>query len=171
MSEAPKKIGRPSGYNEVTAKTICRHVYKLALLGATDKQVADFFSVSQNTIDNWKKEHPEFLGSLNKGKDEADARVAQSLYRRALGYSHKAVKIFNQQGAIIEAPYIEHYPPDTTAGIFWLKNRQSGKWRDKTDHEHTGKDGAPLIPEVSDTDLARRLAFLLTKGADNEPAD
>lgn len=127
------KVGRPSSYNEETAKTVCRHAYKLGLLGHTDKQIADFFEVSEQTLNTWKSSHPEFLESLNRGKDEADAKVAQSLYRRALGYSHKAVKIFNNQGEIIKAPYVEHYPPDTTAGIFWLKNRQSGKWRDKTE--------------------------------------
>lgn len=127
------KMGRPSSYNEETAATICRHAYKLSLLGSTDKQVADFFDVSEQTLNTWKNVHPEFLESLNKGKDEADARVAQSLYRRALGYKHKAVKMFNHQGEIVQKEYIEHYPPDTTAGIFWLKNRQSGKWRDKTE--------------------------------------
>jgi len=130
------KIGRPSSYNEETAKTICKHAYKLSLLGSTDQQLADFFEVSDTTIDTWKKEHPEFLGALNKGKGEADSKVAKSLYQRAMGYSHKAEKIFNNQGEIVRAEYIEHYPPDTTAMIFWLKNRQSAKWRDKQDVEH-----------------------------------
>jgi hypothetical protein len=127
------KVGRPSSYNEETADVICKHAYKLALLGATDVQLANFFDVSHGTIDTWKKEHAEFLGAINKGKDEADANVSKSLYRRAMGYSHRAVKIFQHQGEIIEAPYIEHYPPDTTACIFWLKNRQTAHWRDKTE--------------------------------------
>jgi hypothetical protein len=69
------------------------------------------------------------------GKATADARVEQSLYRRALGYSHDAVKIFMPAGAVapVIAPYVEHYAPDTTAAIFWLKNRRPDECRDKTD--------------------------------------
>lgn len=157
-------MARPSAYNEETARLICQHAYKLCLLGATDKEVADFFAVSETTIDNWKLKHPEFLGSLNKGKQEADANVANKLYRRALGYKHKAVKMFNHQGVIVREEYIEHYPPDTTAAIFWLKNRQSGKWRDKTDHEHSGPNGGPIETKATpDIELARKLAHLLDK--------
>ena len=53
------------------------------------------------------------------------------LYERANGYSYDAVKIFcSRDGEIIEAPYVEHVPPDVTACIFWLKNRRPQDWRD-----------------------------------------
>lgn len=128
--------GRPTEYKEDYAEK----AYKLCLLGATDKQLADFFEVSEQTINTWKQAHPEFLESLRLGKDEADANVANSLYRRALGYSHDAVKIVANATTKEEhiVPYTEHYPPDTTACIFWLKNRQKNKWRDKTEQEHSG---------------------------------
>ena len=71
------------------------------------------------------------MESLTRSKAEADAQVEQSLYRRATGYSHKSEKIFNFQGEIIRAQTVEHYPPDTTAMIYWLKNRQPDKWRDR----------------------------------------
>ncbi len=57
-----------------------------------------------------------------------------------MGYSHEAVKIFcDKDGNITEAPYTERYPPDTAACIFWLKNRQPDKWKDKQDLEHSGE--------------------------------
>ena len=110
-----KKRGRKSEYRIEYAD----QALKLCLLGATDKELSEFFSVSEQTLNKWKKDYPEFLESLKKGKNIADANVASRLYNRAIGYNCKATK------------FIEHYPPDTTAAIFWLKNRQPEKWRDK----------------------------------------
>jgi hypothetical protein len=93
----------------------------------------------QRTIHRWKSQHEEFCHSLRAGKEEADARVERSLYQRAVGYEHEAVKIFMPAGAEapVYAPYIEHVPPDTNASTFWLKNRKPGEWRDKTEVEVT----------------------------------
>jgi len=147
---AKNRQGRPTDYRPEYDE----QAFRLCLLGATDKMLADAFDVSEQTINAWKQAQPSFLESLTRGKVKADADVASSLYRRALGYSHDAVKIFNQNGAEMVVPYTEHYPPDTTAAIFWLKNRQSGKWRDR--QEHTGADGGPMqvqfpgLPELFD---------------------
>ncbi|KJS85074.1 MAG: terminase [Peptococcaceae bacterium BICA1-8] len=105
--------------------------YKFCLLGATDKDLADFFEVSEQTINNWKKEHKEFYLSLKKGKIEADSVIAQKLFHRAKGYEHPDVHISNYQGEITTTAITKHYAPDTTAAIFWLKNRQPQYWRDK----------------------------------------
>lgn len=126
--------GRPSAYQEEYSG----QAKKLCILGATDTDLADFFDVSQVTINAWKHKHPEFLKALKTGKEIADERVERSLYHKATGYSFDAVKIFNHQGKIITAEYREHIPPDTTAMIFWLKNRRKDDWRDKRDHEHSG---------------------------------
>lgn len=138
----PAPVGRPTKYEEAYVE----QGYKLCLLGATDKELADFFEVSEATLNNWKLEHPKFLESIKSGKDDADSTVAQSLFKRANGYSHEAVKIVadSKTQTSIAVPFTEHYPPDTVACIFWLKNRQKGKWRDKQDHEVTGKDGMPI---------------------------
>lgn len=111
---------------------------KLCALGATDKEMADFFSVSLSTLNLWKIEHTEFSESLQRGKDIADKRVEEALYSRAMGYSHEDVDIRVVDGAIMETPLIKHYPPDTTAAIFWLKNRKPEQWRDKQELEHSG---------------------------------
>ena len=133
--------GRPSSYRQEYAE----QAHKLCLLGATDADMADFFGVSETTLNHWKQAHPKFLASLTHGKAYADANVAERLYQRAMGYSHEAVKIFMPSGTAepVYAPYTEHYPPDTPAASLWLRNRQSGKWRDRV--EHTGAEGGPLV--------------------------
>ena len=123
-----KKRGRKSEYRIEYAD----QALKLCLLGATDKELSEFFSVSEQTLNKWKKDYPEFLESLKKGKNIADANVASRLYNRAIGYNCKATKFATSNGKITDSKeFIEHYPPDTPAAIFWLKNRQPEKWRDK----------------------------------------
>lgn len=135
------KRGRPSLYKPEYAAQAA----KLAALGATNAAMADFFDVAPATFDNWLAEYPELLGAVKTAKDELDSQVVRSLYHRAMGYSHPAVKIFiDKKGAPVEVPYTEHYPPDTVACIFWLKNRQPATWRDRKALEHSGPDGTPL---------------------------
>lgn len=125
------EMGRPSSFRP----EMVEQAYQLALLGLTDAEMARVWGVCEATVNNWKVEHFDFLESLQRGKDAADAAVAGRLYQRAMGYSHPAVKIFNDQGAPLVVDYTEHYPPDTGACIFWLKNRQRAKWRDRQDVE------------------------------------
>jgi hypothetical protein len=139
----PRGPGRPSSYKPEYVE----QAEKLCKLGATDAEIANFFQVEERTINRWKRDHPEFCQSLKRGKTLADAKVAERLYRRAVGYSHESVKIFNNGGEPLVVPYVEHYPPDTAAAIFWLKNRQSAKWRDKHNHEHSGLGKGPIQHE------------------------
>lgn len=124
-----KRTGRPSSFREEYVE----QVRKLCLLGAKDEEIANFFNVAVSTLSLWKTTHPEFSAALKEGKAAADSVVADSLFHRAKGYSHQAVKIMQYEGEPIEVPYVEHYPPDTTACIFWLKNRRPELWRDKTE--------------------------------------
>lgn len=111
-------------------------------LGFTDFEISQLFGVSESTIHEWKLAHTDFALALKGAKPEADERVKQSLYHRALGYKHDAVKIMTVDGKVKKVPYTEVFPPDTTAAIFWLKNRQPRDWRDRI--EHTGADGEPV---------------------------
>lgn len=117
--------GRPSSYKDEYA----RQAKILCELGATDQQLADAFGVSTVTINAWKAEFPEFLNSLKVGKEPADDMVERSLFQRALGYSHPEDDIRVIDGQIVITPTIKHYPPDTTACIFWLKNRRPEQYR------------------------------------------
>ena len=115
-----------------------------AQLGATDREIAETLEVSERTLNYWKGEHPELVEALKLGKEAADERVERALYHRAIGYKHDAVKMFQAGGEIISESYVEHYPPDTTAAIFWLKNRRPKEWRDKIQQELSGPDGGEL---------------------------
>lgn len=125
VAKTKKKKGRPSVYQAEFAQIAYRH----CLLGATDKDLAAAFDVSEKTINTWKEKHAKFLQSLKKGKADADATIAESLFHRAKGYSHKAVKIMQHEGVAFDHEYTEHYPPDTAACIFWLKNRRPDQFR------------------------------------------
>jgi hypothetical protein len=134
-----------------------------ARLGGTDEQIAEMLGVSVDSITRWKQKHPDFCGALKLGKDEADDRVERSLFERATGYSHPDVHVSNFQGDITLTPITKQYPPDTTAGIFWLKNRRPKEWRDR--QELTGAGGEPLMPKPDAVEIAKRVAFLLQSGA------
>jgi len=124
MSESIKRRpGRPSAFQDWMAP--CARV--LYELGATNSDVARAFQVNEDTVYAWIEAHPEFSDSL-KAKAMADERVVRSLYERATGYV---------------APDGSHIPAHPTAIIFWLKNRQAAKWRDKTEvHTQTATDHA-----------------------------
>jgi len=129
---APETRGPQSTYRDEFA----REARKLCDLGATDRDLAEFFGVTTVTIWRWQARFPEFSASLNRAKDAADDRVERSLYSRATGYTYDSEKVFNNDGVITRVKILEHVPPDVTACIFWLKNRRSSEWRDKTDHDH-----------------------------------
>lgn len=142
--------GRPTLYKEDYAK----QAKKLALLGATDQEMADFFEVDVRTIYRWKHDHDAFCHALKAGKDVADERVERSLYQKAIGYEQDEVKIFMPGGASepVYAPFRAKIAPDTTAAIFWLKNRRSKDWRDKTEQEVSGQlTVSKVVREFVDT--------------------
>ena len=139
------KMGRPSKFDGINLD----QVKKLVLRGWTDLQMAEFFFVDESTWTRWKEKHENFRTALKDWKIEADAIVERCLYERATGYSHPEDKIFKPAGedpTIV--PTTKHYPPDTVAGIFWLKNRQPDRWREKQGLEVTGPDNKPLKWEI-----------------------
>ncbi|PWB21332.1 hypothetical protein [Comamonas sp. JNW] len=139
--------GRPSKYKPEYAD----QAKKLCMLGMTDKEMASFFGVAESTFNLWKTAHPEFSESLKGGKDLVDAEVAAKLYHRAMGYEHEDVHVSNYQGVITVTPLVKHYPPDTTAAIFWLKNRQPQRWRDKPDEGGEGENAQPVPVKIQVT--------------------
>lgn len=119
--------GRPSSYKDEFAEM----AYEIALLGATDHDLARIFGVSEQTINNWKIEHEEFSLSLKRGKEFADAKVALSLFQRATGYQCPDTHFSSYEGFVTATSYTKHFPPDPTSAIFWLKNRRPNQWKDK----------------------------------------
>lgn len=104
----------------------------LAKTGATELEIADCLGISHNTFLDWQARYPRFLRSLELGRKQSTKRVERALFHRAIGYSHDAVKIFNDKGEPVIVPYREHIAPDTNAAIFWLKNRKPEAWQDRT---------------------------------------
>lgn len=127
MSEEKNPGGRPSKFNDKIADKII----KLAEEGKTEEQISEIIGVHVNTLRNWKGKHPEFLWAIREAKLTADELVEASLFSRAVGYSHPEVKVFCQDGQIIEHVVQKHYPPEVQAQQFWLKNRRPDEWREK----------------------------------------
>lgn len=121
-----KVMGRPSKFDT----TNLEHVSKLYLRGFTDHEVADFFKISESTLNLWKIAHPEFSESIKDWKKAADDRVERSLYERAVGYTHESEQVFCYLGKIKRAKTLKHYPPSEIAGFFWMKNRRPEQWRE-----------------------------------------
>lgn len=156
--------------------------FRLCLLGATDKEMASFWGVSEDTVNEWKKVHPEFSVSIKAGKIDADTKVAASLYKRATGYEYRETT-FEKIGAgetttevgedsietIEQDTYkkkvvVKDLAPDVAAINIWLKNRRGKvteggqRWADKVETGFTDNDGND-----------RSVIILPSNGRDVEP--
>lgn len=139
-----KKRGRPSLFRP----EYIEQAEKLAMLGMTNEEMTKFFEVAKATFDKWMREIDEFSSAVKKGRAGADAEVVASLYKRAIGYSHPAVKIMQYEGRPVTVEYTERYPPDPVSMIFWLRNRQPAKWRNNPDAATDDTPPAPVKIEI-----------------------
>ena len=104
--------------------------------GLTDEQISHNMGISSTTLYNWKRDHLEILKALKKGKEVVDIQVENALLKRALGYEYDEITTeYGQETKRVRKQVV----PDTTAQIFWLKNRRPDKWRDKQDVHMTGE--------------------------------
>jgi hypothetical protein len=139
MSEG-NKIGRPTKY----LREYDKQAYKLCLLGFTNKQLAEFFDVSDSTIDTWLATKKSFLVQVRAGRTVADSNVVAAMYKRAIGFKYNEVtfeKIDGQVNLTITPDELITVPaykkkivtklviPDTGAQVNWLTNRQKELWR------------------------------------------
>lgn len=100
--------------------------------GLTEEQIAHNMGITRGTLYDWKKSHPDISHALKKGKEVVDIEVENALLKRALGYEYteERVEISDKDGRKV-IQIAKHVAPDTTAQIFWLKNRRPDRWRDK----------------------------------------
>lgn len=110
--------------------------------GLTDEQIASNMGVSRSTLNSWKDKYPDILDSLKKGKEIVDRQVENALLKRALGYEYEEIKEKYEFGEMSERTITKkQVAPDTTAQIFWLKNRKPKDWRDKQERlDNTAED-------------------------------
>jgi len=153
--------GQPTKYKVEYNK----QVEKLCKLGATDKEIGDFFNVTETTINNWKIKEPEFFESIKRGKIEADMNVADSLYKRAMGYEHDEVHITSFQGEITKTPIVKHYAPDTTAIMAWLNNRRPDQYRSKqyVESSNTNHNVNEDVTKLTSEERKARIKELMEK--------
>ncbi|MCI8442556.1 MAG: helix-turn-helix domain-containing protein [Provencibacterium sp.] len=133
--------------------------WSLAIKGATDKEVAAAFGVTQRTINRWKKDYPSFLEALQAGKDAADAQIELSLYKRARGYDYdeteKIIEV-NKDGSSKLArirTVSKHVPSDTLAMMYWLNNRRRNEWSQRQDINVTGEIRGVDMSDLTDDEL------------------
>jgi|SRR5882672_2876221 len=140
-----RKVGRPSQFSDV----LHRKIIELTEQGKTVEEICEIVGVHPTTLYIWQKEKEEFRYTIRQARKLADKMVEAALFQRAIGYKHRAVKIFcDKNGDITEHEYIEHYPPSEIAGIFWLKNRQPKRWADKPlDGDGSPKQNGPNEPD------------------------
>ena len=151
-----KRRTRPSSYDPERHPRLVRW---MARCGLTNAEIARSpeFGISERTFRTWQIEHPEILQSLKEGRDLADDRVEDSLYKRALGYEYEETETTaGADGSRRIKKTKKAVAPDVTACIFWLKNRQPERWRDVRQVEQTGAGGGPIrVKTEGGPDLSR----------------
>lgn len=121
--------------------------------GLTDADISHNIGISVRTLIDWKRKYPAINACLKNSKDLADTIVENALYRKATGYKTKEVSYkADSDGNLVPVSAVEkEVPPDTTAQIFWLKNRRPDLWRDrrKEAESDTQSGGVVVLPEVA----------------------
>ena len=102
--------------------------------GLTDEQIAKNIGINRTTLYDWKKKETNIADALKKGKEVIDFEVENALLKKALGYTItiKEEKL-DKDGCVHTLEKDIHIPPDTTAQIFWLKNRKPNNWKDRVE--------------------------------------
>lgn len=123
--------------------------------GLTDEQIANNIGISVSCLNNWKNKYVEILKSLKKGKEVVDRQVENALLKRALGYEYTETTreyIPELDEMKTTKKVTKQVAPDTTAQIFWLKNRKPDKWRDKLNRDCSNEDEMEGVEIINDAD-------------------
>lgn len=117
----------------------------LARDGLTDEQIAHNMGIRRETLCDWKKKYPNISNTLKRGKEVVDIQVENALLKRALGSTYEEETLIERDDGSSERKVVrKQIPPDTTAAIFWLKNRKAKEWRDKRETELSGEVGTKV---------------------------
>ena len=143
-------------------------VRDMCYLGASPQEIAMLFGVSTSTLKRWRDENPEFDQAWEIGGASADAKVAAAFYKRAVGYSYVSSRRIDEDGTVHEN--VTEVKPDVNACTKWLAVRQPEKWGKLIGSDSGVNTPPPSLGAtlLSDTELARRLAFLLAKAVESD---
>lgn len=109
--------------------------------GLTDEQIATNIGIAYSTLRDWRDKYPALSAALKKGKEVVDRQVENALLQRALGYEYTETTreyVPELEKMHVTKEVTKQVAPDTTAQIFWLKNRKPKEWRDKRDVDLSG---------------------------------
>jgi hypothetical protein len=148
--QSGKRVLNKRGPKRIFTEQDLRAVELLSKLGATNKQFAEFFKVHITSVEEWMKNYPEFSEAKNRGGINADMKVSQSLYKRAIGFKYieeeyTAIEIDGKPVPMDQMVRVRRtkkvLPPDVKAIIHWLRIRQREIWSIVPEllHRHTGK--------------------------------
>ncbi len=136
--------------------------------GLTDEQIAKKMGITRSTLAEWKKKFSDISDTLKRGKEVVDAEVESKLLKRALGYEYTETyreRVLNKETGEYEFVLVKEITkevvPDTTAQVFWLKNRRPEEWRDKREVQVDGK--LDTSSQLSDEELAEKISKLKSK--------
>lgn len=146
--------------------------------GLIDEQIAYNMGVTRVTLHNWRKKHPIMDQAVRRGKEVVDREVENALLKRALGYTYEEVTVEKQQVSEdddfqdVETKRVKRQvAPDTTAVIFWLKNRKPDSWRDRREIDHSGEMKQTVIQKADlskyTSEELKQLESLLKKSSDS----
>ena len=134
--------------------------------GLTDEQIAHNCGIGMTTLNTWKAKYREIREALKEGKEAVDILVENALLKRALGYeyietTHERVKVgVDDDGQPIHEMALtktvtKMVIPDTTAQIFWLKNRKKAEWRDNAERLEMEREKLELAKRLTDAQIAK----------------
>jgi hypothetical protein len=133
--------------------------------GLTDEQIATNMGISVASLYNWKRDHLEIFEALKEGKEVVDRQVENALLKSALGYMYDEVTEERQDDELVVTKVVhKEVQPNTTAQIFWLKNRKRAEWRDRVENAITGADGGAVkVETLTESDVDKRIKELESK--------
>ena len=132
-------------YTDWTNENSLEMLTTWAKSGLTEEQIAKNIGIARQTLGKWKHAYSVIGDALKKGYAVANQEVESALFRRATGYQTTETRmVTDSSGKKIEC-VIKDVPPDTTACIFWLKNRKPDEWSDRK-HTIVEADFEDLTP-------------------------
>ena len=166
-----KGVGKGFGGGVETKfkEEFCEIAYRFCLLGYTNKELANFFKIHVSTIHDWIQDKPKFADALFNGREGADGKAAEGLFKRTTGFTYKEVTkepktVKGKEELVVIKEVTKQLPPEVGAAALWLKNRQRAKWADEKVVE------LKFTQELTDEELAERTKNLLEKANKEKPS-